>query len=89
MIIDCHYHIDERMIPINTLLQHMEREGVDKIALMAEVCDPVPDPSPTLVKIVQFFYTHKRSRFIGKMVTANFTKEGNIKLPGHEVNILR
>ena len=35
MIIDCHYHLDERLLKTDELISRMDASGVDKIALMA------------------------------------------------------
>ena len=40
MIIDAHYHLDERMEPIDEVLSQMEENSIDRIALMAVPCDP-------------------------------------------------
>jgi len=34
MVIDCHYHLEERLLTVNELLQKMDQSGVDKTALM-------------------------------------------------------
>ncbi len=40
MIIDAHYHFDERMEPLDRLLSQMAQHHIDKIALIAPMCDP-------------------------------------------------
>ena len=40
MIIDAHYHLDERMEPIPVLIEKMDRHGIEKTALIAAVVDP-------------------------------------------------
>jgi hypothetical protein len=44
MIIDCHYHLDERLLGREELLQRMDEAGVEKTALMGALVDPFPDP---------------------------------------------
>ncbi|MFZ2634661.1 MAG: amidohydrolase family protein [Desulfosalsimonadaceae bacterium] len=40
MIIDMHYHLDERMETMDRLLAQMNRHGIDRTALIAQVVDP-------------------------------------------------
>ncbi len=42
MIIDAHYHLEPRMQPMDDLLKQMDRSGVDRVALIAAMCDPLP-----------------------------------------------
>lgn len=81
MIIDCHYHLDEHLLGIEALIIRMEAAGVDRIALMAPLNDPVPVPSPFLVKLSQFASTHPITRRINQMMISTFTADGSIKLP--------
>jgi predicted TIM-barrel fold metal-dependent hydrolase len=81
MIIDSHYHLDERMLNIDDLILRMDATGVDRIACIATLNDPLPEPSPALVKIAHFINNHSYMRVLGKMLTDNFTADGSIKLP--------
>ncbi|MBU0993351.1 MAG: amidohydrolase [Proteobacteria bacterium] len=40
MIIDAHYHLDERMEPIDTLIEKMNQTSIDKVVLIAALVDP-------------------------------------------------
>ncbi len=40
MIIDAHYHIDERMEPLDRLVDQMKQHSIDKIALISPMVDP-------------------------------------------------
>ncbi|RJP85243.1 MAG: amidohydrolase [Desulfobacteraceae bacterium] len=40
MIIDMHYHLDERMETMDRLLTQMDRHRIDRVALIAQVVDP-------------------------------------------------
>ena len=35
MIIDCHYHIEEEMFPLEKMIESMNQNGIDKTALIA------------------------------------------------------
>lgn len=82
MVIDCHYHLEQRLLTVEELLQKMDAAGVDKVALMGAQVDPFKEPSPFLVGLLQFFLTHSFSRNLGKHFVADFTPEGNIKIRG-------
>jgi uncharacterized protein len=81
MIIDCHYHLEPQLLDIEELLKKMDKAGVDKIALMGVINEPIPKPAEILLNILRFSLTHRRFRFIAKLLAANFTHEGNIKIP--------
>jgi predicted TIM-barrel fold metal-dependent hydrolase len=40
MIVDAHYHLEERVEPVNGLLQQMDRHGIDRVALIPAVNEP-------------------------------------------------
>ena len=82
MVIDCHYHLEERLLTIEELLQNMDATGVHKVALMGTQIDPFKEPSPFLVGLLQFLLTHSSLRNLGKRFVADFTPEGNIKILG-------
>jgi predicted TIM-barrel fold metal-dependent hydrolase len=81
MIIDCHYHFEQRLLATEELLKKMDKAGVDKVALMGVINEPIPKPAEFLLNILRFSLTHKRFRFIAKLLGANFTPEGDIKIP--------
>lgn len=39
MIIDAHYHLDERIEPLDRLIDQMDRHGVDRVALIPSMSD--------------------------------------------------
>ncbi|MGB9735316.1 MAG: amidohydrolase family protein [bacterium] len=82
MIIDCHYHLDERLLKIEELISRMDASGVDKVAIMAPMVEPFKEPSPFLVGLLQFLLTHKALRGIGKSLVANFDANGDINILG-------
>lgn len=41
MIIDAHYHLDERMEPVNEIISRMDRHNIDRIALIARLSEPI------------------------------------------------
>jgi predicted TIM-barrel fold metal-dependent hydrolase len=76
MVIDCHYHLEENMLPLEDLFRKMDENGVNRIALMGKQIDPFPEPSKFLIGLLQFILTNRLIRGIGKLFIANFTDEG-------------
>jgi len=81
MIIDCHYHFERRLLTEKALLKKMDDCGVEKVALMGIINEPIPKPPEFLLKILRFSLTHRSFRFLAKMLAANFTVGGDIKIP--------
>ncbi len=82
MIIDCHYHLDERLLKTDELISRMDANGVDKVALMGAMVEPFKEPPAFLVGLLQFLLTHKALRAIGKSLVATFDDRGDIKILG-------
>ncbi len=81
MIIDCHFHLEERLLSIPGLLRKMDENGIDRVALMGALNDPFPEPLTAGVKISQFLLKRKALRWMGRRLTATFNADGNIHLP--------
>ena len=81
MIIDCHYHLELKLLSESELLKKMNECGVEKVALMGVINEPIPNPPEFLLKIFRFSITHRSFRFLAKRLSANFTSEGDIKIP--------
>ena len=82
MIIDCHFHLDERLMPVDAILRKMDDAGIDRVALMAPLVDPFVEPPPFLISVLQFLLFHRPLRWAGKAAVSNFTKNGEIKILG-------
>jgi len=81
MIVDCHYHLERRLLTDDELLKKMDACEVDKVALMGVMNEPIPKPPEFLLNILRFSLTHSSFRFLAKILAANFTSEGDIKIP--------
>lgn len=82
MIIDCHYHLEERVFSVDRLMSEMKNTGVDKIALMGSIIGPFPEPPRSLIRTLQFLLEHPLSRVLGKAFITNFTNRGDVKIMG-------
>lgn len=87
MIIDCHFHLEERILSLPALVARMDENGIDRVALMGALVDPFPEPAPFLVKALQFLLKRPMTRKAGEKFCARFNEDGNIPLPsGHVLN---
>ena len=87
MIIDCHYHFERKLLTEDELLRKMDECEVDKVALMGVINEPIPKPPEFLLNIFRFSWSHSSFHFLAKILSNNFTSEGNIKLPTGTYNI--
>ena len=69
MIVDCHYHLEHRLLTENALLKKMDECGVEKVALMAVLNEPIPAPPEFLLNIFRFALSHISFRFIAKLLS--------------------
>jgi uncharacterized protein len=82
MVIDCHYHLEEKILTTQELLGEMDRNGIDKVALIAKMVPPFREPPMFLVGALQFLLENRPLRGIGKAFVANFTSLDEIKILG-------
>jgi uncharacterized protein len=80
--IDCHYHLEERLLTVNEMIERMDAAGVDRIALMASVSDPIAEPPRLLVKMLHFMLVSPLSQQLGPRFLGGFTRDGDLKLNG-------
>ncbi len=81
MIIDCHFHLEERLLSVDRMLRKMDACGIDKTALMAPLCEPIPEAGPLLIGLFHFLLFHRSTRWLARLLAARFTDDGAIKLP--------
>ena len=82
MIIDCHYHLEERVLTVDGLLREMDRCGIHKVALMGSMIEPFREPPMFLITILQYLLENNSTRGIGKALISNFTDRGEVKILG-------
>jgi len=76
MIIDSHFHLDERMMTADVLIRKMAAAGVDRTALMACMNDPLPVTPHGAVWLLQQLLFRRPLRGLGKILSAHFTDDG-------------
>jgi len=82
MVIDCHYHLEQRLLPLDKMLARMDAAGVDRTALMAVVTEPIREPSKTLVCLLRVLLARDFSRWLGRRLIEKFDAKGNVVILG-------
>lgn len=82
MIIDCHYHLEERVFPVDRLIAEMQKAGIDKVALMGSIIGPFAEPPMFLIKLLQILLENSTTRGLGRALVSNFTPRGEVKILG-------
>ena len=84
MIIDMHYHLDERMEPIDRLIEQMDRNRIDRVALVPPMVDPfhVEGVAEGLARFVRRLLMG-RWQTVGRLAyESTVTKNGNFSILG-------
>ena len=87
MIIDCHYHLDNSMLPLPDLLASMDRHGIDRVALIPRLNPPLAI-NPLLENIALPVFRrglHRSGGWLHRAMTAIY--QSNVKADG-KVDIL-
>lgn len=89
MIIDCHFHVDEKMLTLEKMIEEMERNNVDKTVL-------IPPMNETMFEIDSIFHNNLQRLFrflilnvpqIGLKIYDGLVKDGCLKLYGNSYKI--
>ncbi len=93
MIVDCHYHLDEDMVPLKNLLQSMDRHGIDRVALMARLTPPLALSSifeHVAIPVFQWAIHNERNPFIGLVrrgYASSVRPDGTVSLAGRKYRL--
>lgn len=82
MVIDCHYHLEERLLPVDQMIARMNQAGIDRVALIATMTEPIPEVPKPLVGLLQFLLAYRVMRPVGRRVIERFDPEGGVKILG-------
>ncbi len=82
MVVNCHYHLDERLITIDALGKRLVHAcGVHKAALKGALCDPFPERRPALLGLLRFHLSLVRLKNLARRMHATLTPSGELRLP--------
>jgi predicted TIM-barrel fold metal-dependent hydrolase len=89
MIIDAHYHLDERLETIERLIDQMKRHSIDRIALIASMVDPfhVEGFAAKLANLSRKALLGKWKRVGLLMYNSTVTKKGRFSILGKMFDI--
>jgi predicted TIM-barrel fold metal-dependent hydrolase len=87
MVIDCHYHLEERVFTVDELLREMDKCGIQKTALMGSMIEPFSEPPVFLIRILQFLIENSTLRWLARLLVSNFTSDGDVKILGKPYHI--
>jgi predicted TIM-barrel fold metal-dependent hydrolase len=81
-IIDCHAHLEERMLDVPTMIARLDRAGIDKVALIPTMNDPLPETPARLLAVMRGLMCsplHSLAHWINNRL---MTPEGHLSLNG-------
>jgi predicted TIM-barrel fold metal-dependent hydrolase len=81
-VIDAHAHFEPRMLEPDQLIRKMDAAGVDRVALIPTMNDPLPETPETLLAVVRALMNSPCHPVARKLNDAFYTKEGHLKLKG-------
>lgn len=88
MIIDCHAHFDPRMLPADRVLAKMDAAGVDRVAIIPAMNDPLPHTPERLLALMRRLSGSAAGRVITEAThRALLTAEGDLRLSGQVYTI--
>lgn len=73
MIIDCHAHLDARVLDVDRLAAKMDEHGIDRVVLMARITENVePEKSATLLAVQRQMMDSSLLRPVAALVSTTF-----------------
>lgn len=88
MIVDTHAHYDARLLDLGTMIAKLDAAGVDKVALIPCMNDPVPETPERLLALARRLSRSALTRpVVERIHRALLTPEGDLKLSGRVIGI--
>lgn len=73
MTVDCHAHLDTRVLNLSQLVRKMDQHGIDRVALMARITETVePDKSAALLTIQRVMMNSPLLRPVAAFFSSTF-----------------
>jgi uncharacterized protein len=90
LTIDSHAHFEPRMLDAERVLAKMKAAGVDRIAMIPTMNDPLPHTPERLLATVRALMSRRLTRSLAELIhRATLTREGNLRLGGKVYGIYR
>lgn len=89
MIIDCHYHLEEEMFPLDKMIESMNQNGIHKTALIARVIPAIFGPLTPKEEKLTKLYRHLILNYnpLAKMMYHSLIKKGEWKVFNKKIKI--
>jgi predicted TIM-barrel fold metal-dependent hydrolase len=87
VIIDCHAHFDPRMLELDAVIAKMDSAGIDRIALIPTMNDPLPHTPEVLLAVFRRLMDSRLHPCASWMNQRFMTKDGHLRLRGHVYRI--
>jgi len=83
MVIDAHAHYDPRILDIGTTIAKMDAAGIDKVALIPTMNDPLPHTPDILLAVFRRLMDSRRLHPCAHWMSRSFmTKDDDVRLRG-------
>jgi predicted TIM-barrel fold metal-dependent hydrolase len=90
MIIDCHAHFDPRILPAERVIAKMDAAGVDRVAIIPPINDPLPETPKRLLAFARNLSRSAVSRWLVEAIhRSTLTADGNLKLKGQVIPLYK
>ena len=88
MIIDSHAHFDPRILDARQVIAKMDAAGVDRIAMIPAMNDPLPETPERLLSVMRYLSGSRAGRVLVEAThRALLTPEGDLRLSGRLVSL--
>ncbi len=86
MIIDSHAHFDPRILDVGAMIAKLDAAGVDKVALIPCMNDPLPGTPEMLLAVARTLSRSRLSRpIVERIHRSTLTPEGDLRLSGQTI----
>jgi predicted TIM-barrel fold metal-dependent hydrolase len=89
-VIDVHAHFEPRMLDLPTMVAKLDAAGVDQVALIPAMQDPLRDNAAStklLLKAMRFLMSRGQQDLVDRLTRRMYTPEGDLKLRGEIIHI--
>lgn len=88
MIVDSHAHFEPRMLSVERVIAKMDAAGVDRVALIPAMNDPIPETPKRLLVVARTLMQSRLGRPVVEMVhRRTLTRDGAVRLGKHTYRI--
>jgi uncharacterized protein len=86
-VIDIHAHLEPRMLDVPAMVSKLDAAGVDQVALIPAMQDPITDHSELLIKAMRFLLARGHQGLVERLSRRMYTRDGDLILRGKVIQI--